>query len=145
MQQLSVQIPADTKCIGGTCKNLCLASFTTTAGFENCVIVSQGAANVAAANGDHKSPAKKDDAPKKDDTSKKDTLSKRGDASKMPAPPKKAQPKTKVTPKTKVPPKQVVPPEKPAPPTGKNTSPKKDNKKRGNIHKRNCKCQPRRI
>ncbi|KAI0002115.1 hypothetical protein BJV74DRAFT_722801, partial [Russula compacta] len=47
-QQLTVQLPANTKCTGGTSKNLCLASFTTTAGFGNCVVVSQGS---GAANG----------------------------------------------------------------------------------------------
>ena len=35
-------MPAGTKCTGGTSKNLCLASFVTTAGFGNCVAVSQG-------------------------------------------------------------------------------------------------------
>ena len=35
-------MPAGTKCTGGTSKNLCLASFVTTAGFGNCVVVSQG-------------------------------------------------------------------------------------------------------
>lgn len=42
-QQLTVQLPAGTTCTGGTGKNLCLTSFTTTAGFGNCVVVSQGA------------------------------------------------------------------------------------------------------
>ena len=41
-EPLTVQLPANTKCTGGTSKNLCLASFTTTAGFGNCVVVSQG-------------------------------------------------------------------------------------------------------
>ncbi|KAI9465352.1 hypothetical protein BJY52DRAFT_682882 [Lactarius psammicola] len=40
-QQLTVQLPSGTKCTGGTGKNLCLASFITTAGFGNCVVVSQ--------------------------------------------------------------------------------------------------------
>jgi len=40
-QQLFVQLPAGTQCTGGASKNLCLASFTTTAGFGNCVVVSQ--------------------------------------------------------------------------------------------------------
>ena len=133
-------------------KTFCLTSFTTTADFGNCVVVSQGAANVAAASRLRMVTIKvlpRRMVHQKDDTSKENALSKRGDASKMTAPPKKAQPKTKVPPKTKgppkpqAPPKQVVPPEKPAPPTGKNTSPKKDNKKKGNTHKRNCKCQPR--
>ena len=41
-------MPAGTKCTGGTSKNLCLASFVTTAGFGNCVAVSQGSNNDAA-------------------------------------------------------------------------------------------------
>jgi len=41
-QSLTVQLPPGTKCAGGASKNLCLASFTTTAGFGNCVVVSQG-------------------------------------------------------------------------------------------------------
>ena len=43
-----MQMPAGTKCTGGTSKNLCLASFVTTAGFGNCVAVSQGSSNDAA-------------------------------------------------------------------------------------------------
>ncbi|KAH9994221.1 hypothetical protein BJV77DRAFT_1101383 [Russula vinacea] len=145
-QELRVQIPADTKCTGGTSKSLCLASFTTTAGFGNCVVVSQGAgaakdnrtAKVTAAEGDHKGPAKKDDAPKKDNTSKKDDASKkvdaskkdapskRGDTSKRPALPKaKALPKTKALPKAKAPPKTKVPPKTKAPPKTKPTPKKK--------------------
>jgi hypothetical protein len=42
-EQLLVQLPAGTKCSGGANKDLCLASFETTAGFGNCVAVSQGA------------------------------------------------------------------------------------------------------
>ncbi|KAN0125542.1 hypothetical protein V8E52_000749, partial [Russula decolorans] len=34
---LTAQLPPGTKCTGGAQKNLCLASFTTTAGFGNCV------------------------------------------------------------------------------------------------------------
>jgi len=41
-QQLTVQLPDGTKCTGGGNKDLCLASFTTTAGFGNCAVVSQG-------------------------------------------------------------------------------------------------------
>jgi len=41
-QPLSIQLPANTKCTGGAGKNLCIASFTTTSGFGNCVAVSQG-------------------------------------------------------------------------------------------------------
>ncbi|KAI9441733.1 hypothetical protein H4582DRAFT_2118987 [Lactarius indigo] len=43
-EQLQVQLPSGTKCTGGTGKNLCLASFVTTAGFGNCVVVSQAQA-----------------------------------------------------------------------------------------------------
>ncbi|KAI0302435.1 hypothetical protein B0F90DRAFT_1816628 [Multifurca ochricompacta] len=43
-QQIKVQLPPGTKCTGGPKKDLCLASFTTTAGFGNCVVVSQSAA-----------------------------------------------------------------------------------------------------
>ena len=51
-QQLTVELPAGTNCAGGTGKDLCLASFTTTAGFGNCVVVSQGsgAAKQASSN-----------------------------------------------------------------------------------------------
>ncbi|KAF8462640.1 hypothetical protein DFH94DRAFT_787900, partial [Russula ochroleuca] len=40
-QQVTVKLPAGTSCTGGAEKNLCLASFTTTAGYGNCVVVSQ--------------------------------------------------------------------------------------------------------
>jgi len=40
-QQLAIQLPAGTKCAGGTNQNLCLASITTTSGLGNCVVVSQ--------------------------------------------------------------------------------------------------------
>ncbi|KAH8829686.1 hypothetical protein DL96DRAFT_1708805 [Flagelloscypha sp. PMI_526] len=43
-EQVTAQLPAGTKCTGGTNKNLCLVSVTTTAGFGNCVVVRQGAA-----------------------------------------------------------------------------------------------------
>ena len=51
-QQLTVELPAGTNCAGGTGKDLCLASFTTTSGFGNCVVVSQGsgAAKQASSN-----------------------------------------------------------------------------------------------
>jgi len=42
-QQFTIQLPAGTKCTGGTNQNLCLASITTTSGLENCVVVSQAA------------------------------------------------------------------------------------------------------
>jgi len=48
-EQITAQLPAGTKCTGGTSKNLCLVSLTTTAGFGNCVVVSQGAAAGGAA------------------------------------------------------------------------------------------------
>ncbi|KAI0049220.1 hypothetical protein FA95DRAFT_1571387 [Auriscalpium vulgare] len=41
---VTVQLPAGTKCTGGKAGNLCLLSLTSTAGFGNCVAVSQGAA-----------------------------------------------------------------------------------------------------
>lgn len=40
--QLSVSLPAGTKCTGGASGNLCLVSFTSTGGFGNCVVVKQG-------------------------------------------------------------------------------------------------------
>lgn len=51
--QVSGTLPAGTTCTGGASGNQCLVSFTTNAGFGNCVLVSQGAAaaggNAAAA------------------------------------------------------------------------------------------------
>jgi hypothetical protein len=41
--KLTAQLHPGTKCTDGADKNLCLASFTTTAGFGNCVVVPQGA------------------------------------------------------------------------------------------------------
>jgi hypothetical protein len=43
IQQFTIQLPAGTKCTGGTNQNLCLASITTTSGLGNCVVVSQTA------------------------------------------------------------------------------------------------------
>lgn len=40
-QQFTIQLPAGTRCTGGSNQNLCLASIITTSGLENCVIVSQ--------------------------------------------------------------------------------------------------------
>jgi len=40
-------LPAGTTCTGGAAGNLCLVQFVTTAGFANCVAVSQGAASTA--------------------------------------------------------------------------------------------------
>jgi hypothetical protein len=42
-QQFTIQLPAGTKCTGGTNQNLCFASITTTSGLGNCVVVSQAA------------------------------------------------------------------------------------------------------
>ena len=42
-QQFTIQLPAGTKCTGGTNQNLCLASITTTSGLGDCVVVSQAA------------------------------------------------------------------------------------------------------
>jgi len=41
---LSVQLPAGTKCTGGTGKNVCLVAFKTAGNFGNCIAVQQGAA-----------------------------------------------------------------------------------------------------
>jgi len=43
-QDVTVQLPAGTKCTGGTTKNKCLVQFVTSAKFGNCVVVQQGAA-----------------------------------------------------------------------------------------------------
>ncbi|KAJ6600198.1 hypothetical protein B0H10DRAFT_1923921 [Mycena sp. CBHHK59/15] len=48
-QPIVAALPAGTKCTGGAAGNLCLVAFKTTAGFQNCVVVSQGAASNAAA------------------------------------------------------------------------------------------------
>ena len=45
-QQFTIQLPAGTKCTGGTNQNLCLAAITTTSGLGNCVVVSQAADTV---------------------------------------------------------------------------------------------------
>ena len=42
-QQFTIQLPAGTKCTGGTNQDLCLASITTISGLGNCVVVSQAA------------------------------------------------------------------------------------------------------
>ncbi|KAH9006072.1 hypothetical protein EDB86DRAFT_2871517 [Lactarius hatsudake] len=57
-QQLKVQLPSGTTCTGGAGKNLCLASFVTTGGFGNCVVVSQAQAG---APSNPPSPAKNKD------------------------------------------------------------------------------------
>ncbi|KAF8155571.1 hypothetical protein B0H34DRAFT_675744 [Crassisporium funariophilum] len=46
-QPIVASLPAGTKCTGGANGNLCLVQFTTSAGFGNCVAVSQGAAAAA--------------------------------------------------------------------------------------------------
>lgn len=50
-EQITASLPAGTKCTGGQKGNLCLASFKTSAGFGNCVVVQQGGAAAPAANG----------------------------------------------------------------------------------------------
>jgi len=47
-QPLVASLPAGTKCTGGTAKNKCLLQFVSTAGFGNCVAVTQGASTAAA-------------------------------------------------------------------------------------------------
>jgi len=51
-QNIAATLPAGTSCTGGSTKNKCLVQFVTTAGFGNCVVVSQAAAtnNGASAN-----------------------------------------------------------------------------------------------
>jgi len=49
-QQLTVKLPAGTKCTGGKNGNLCLMSLTTDGGFGNCVVIQQGGAAAAACN-----------------------------------------------------------------------------------------------
>lgn len=51
------QLPAGTKCTGGSAKNKCLVQFVTTSNFGNCVVVSQGSGA-----GITKQPKKRDDA-----------------------------------------------------------------------------------
>ncbi|KAJ6549227.1 hypothetical protein DFH09DRAFT_846732, partial [Mycena vulgaris] len=48
-QPIVAALPDGTKCTGGAAGNLCLVAFKTTAGFQNCVVVSQGAATAVAA------------------------------------------------------------------------------------------------
>lgn len=38
-ETLTIQLPANTQCTGGSKKNRCLLSLTTTAGFGNCVVL----------------------------------------------------------------------------------------------------------
>lgn len=46
-EQIVASLPAGTTCTGGAAGNLCLVSFTTSAGFGNCVAVQQGTATAA--------------------------------------------------------------------------------------------------
>ncbi|KAJ7660276.1 hypothetical protein DFH06DRAFT_1089592 [Mycena polygramma] len=46
---IQATLPSGTVCTGGAAKNLCVVQFVTSAGFANCVAVSQGAATGAAA------------------------------------------------------------------------------------------------
>jgi len=48
-QQLTIKLPAGTKCTGGKNKDLCLMSLTTDGGFGNCVVIQQGGAETTAA------------------------------------------------------------------------------------------------
>ncbi|KAH9956262.1 hypothetical protein BC827DRAFT_804277 [Russula dissimulans] len=41
-EKITAMLPPGTQCEGGTNKNLCLVSFTTSAGFGNCAVVAQG-------------------------------------------------------------------------------------------------------
>jgi len=50
-QPIVASLPAGTKCTGGKSGNKCLVQFVTSAGFGNCVVVSQGAAAAAAGGG----------------------------------------------------------------------------------------------
>jgi len=43
---LTVKLPDGIKCAGGSGKNCCLASFVTTEGNGNCVVVTQAGSNV---------------------------------------------------------------------------------------------------
>lgn len=48
-QPIVATLPAGTKCTGGAAKNRCLVQFVSTAGFGNCVAVTQGGATGGAA------------------------------------------------------------------------------------------------
>jgi hypothetical protein len=62
-QQIDATLPAGTKCTGGAAGNLCLVAFKTSAGFQNCVVVSQGGATAStAAAGNATAPAASDNA-----------------------------------------------------------------------------------
>jgi len=45
-EQVTAQLPSGTTCSGGSGKDLCLVSLTTSAGFGNCVVVKQGPGGV---------------------------------------------------------------------------------------------------
>ncbi|QRV96159.1 hypothetical protein RhiJN_24177 [Ceratobasidium sp. AG-Ba] len=55
--QLSVSLPAGTKCTGGKNKDLCLVSFKSASGFGNCVVVKQAGAGAASTKATGKSKA----------------------------------------------------------------------------------------
>jgi len=61
-QPIVANLPAGTKCTGGASKNKCLVQFVSSAGFGNCVAVTQGGA--AAAAGGAQGGAKKGGAKK---------------------------------------------------------------------------------
>jgi hypothetical protein len=50
-EKITASLPAGTTCTGGASGDLCLASFKTSAGFGNCVVVQQGAGGGAAGAG----------------------------------------------------------------------------------------------
>jgi len=56
-EQITAQLPPNTKCAGGSEGNRCLVAFATTAGFGNCVIVKQGAGNANPASSPSQSPS----------------------------------------------------------------------------------------
>jgi hypothetical protein len=47
-QQITANLPANTRCTGGTSGNRCLVQFRSSAGFGNCVVVQQGGAAASA-------------------------------------------------------------------------------------------------
>jgi len=49
VSQLSVSLPAGTKCTGGAGKDSCLVSFKSASGFGNCIVVKQAGAGAASA------------------------------------------------------------------------------------------------
>ena len=53
--QLSVSLPAGTKCTGGATGDMCLVSFKSASGFGNCVVVKQAGGGAAAGKAKGKS------------------------------------------------------------------------------------------